>query len=354
MKKLNLQVPINPLGYGVVGQNIAEALLHTGVDLHTHLIGNVQTPISDKLIKSIQDAITYHEPHRPLVKIWHQHDLINRIGNGRYYGFPIFELDTFSQHEKNHLKVPDSLIATSKWAADIIDDQCGRSATVVPLGVDPNIFFANLDEPTPTISPYKFFTIGKLEYRKGHDFIVDCFNKAFSVKDDVELTMVVNNVFLEREIMNKWLSGFHNTTLGRKINFLNPLKSHHDVADFIRSQDCGLFPSRAEGWNLELLESMACGKPVIATNYSAHTEFCNHKNASLIEIDDTEPAHDNMGGMWFHGQGNWAELDYEQEEQMIDHMRICYKHRLIYNTEGVKTAQEFTWDNTAKKLMEIL
>ena len=31
--------------------------------------------------------------------------------------------------------------------------------------------------------------------------------------------------------------------------------------------DCGIFLSRAEGWNLGLLEMMAMGKPVITTNY---------------------------------------------------------------------------------------
>ena len=53
--------------------------------------------------------------------------------------------------------------------------------------------------------------------------------------------------------------------------------------------DCGLFPARAEGWNLELLEMMACGKQVIATNYSAHTEFCTKENSILIESDENIP-----------------------------------------------------------------
>ena len=52
--------------------------------------------------------------------------------------------------------------------------------------------------------------------------------------------------------------------------------------------DCGVFPARAEGWNLELLEMMSCNKPVIATNYSAHTEFCDDKNCMLIDIEDME------------------------------------------------------------------
>ena len=50
--------------------------------------------------------------------------------------------------------------------------------------------------------------------------------------------------------------------------------------------DCGVFPSRAEGRNLELLEMMSAGKHVITTDYSAHTEFCTKDNAGLVPITD--------------------------------------------------------------------
>ena len=62
--------------------------------------------------------------------------------------------------------------------------------------------------------------------------------------------------------------------------------------------DVGIFPSRAEGWNLEILELMSCGKHIITTNYSAHTEFCNKENALLVDIDELETAYD---GKWFLG-----------------------------------------------------
>ena len=100
---------------------------------------------------------------------------------------------------------------------------------------------------------------------------------------------------------------------------------------------------------MELLEMMACGKPVIATNYSAHTEFCTEDNAMLIEIEDVEDAYD---GKWFSGQGRWAEFGYDQEERLIDCMRVCYRDRILGNPAGLKTAKKFTWENTVDKLLE--
>ena len=51
------------------------------------------------------------------------------------------------------------------------------------------------------------------------------------------------------------------------------------------------------------METMALNKPVILTNYSAHTQYSTKDNSYLVDVDSTEAAND---GIWFKGQGNWA------------------------------------------------
>lgn len=350
---INLQTPICSTGYGIAGFNFCKKLIELGEDVHLHPIGPIdEGMINEHFYESINKGIFEHKPEATLLKIWHQNQLNTRIGNGKYFAMPIFELDTFTDLEKAHLNIPDGLVVCSKWAQNIIKDQTNRSAIVVPLGIDPVIFNAldKLDQYDNEKPDYNFFTIGKLEYRKGHDFIVECFNKAFNKDDNVKLNLMIHNPFLSEDIVSNWFSAFKNTKLGQKINFYNPVRTHNEIAEFIKFNDCGLFLSRAEGWNLELLESMACGVPVIATNFSAHTEYCNNKNSFLVEIDKTELAYDKMGGKWFNGQGSWAQLNYEQEEQTIECMRKCYKDRPV-NLEGIKTGQEFSWTNSVKKLL---
>jgi glycosyltransferase involved in cell wall biosynthesis len=115
--------------------------------------------------------------------------------------------------------------------------------------------------------------------------------------------------------------------------------------------DCGVFPSRGEGWNLEALELMACGKHVIVTDYSAHTEFCTKDNANLVTITEKELAFDNK---WFHGQGNWAKIGEPQIEQTANYMKDFHVNnkRSEINHRGIETALEFSWDNTARKILE--
>jgi glycosyltransferase involved in cell wall biosynthesis len=116
---------------------------------------------------------------------------------------------------------------------------------------------------------------------------------------------------------------------------------------------CGIFPSRAEGWNLELLEMMACGKHVITTNYSAHTEFCNAENAHLINVENTEVAYD---GKWFHGQGNWAKLGEKEKDQFIEAIRKVHnlnKNGTLYvNSNGIEISHQLTWNNSAKEIVK--
>ncbi|MFM7980727.1 MAG: glycosyltransferase, partial [Candidatus Fonsibacter sp.] len=94
-----------------------------------------------------------------------------------------------------------------------------------------------------------------------------------------------------------------------RIKLIPGVESHKDIAKVISLSDCGLYISRAEGWNLELLETMAMNRPAIASFYSAHTEFCNKDNAFLVDITNTEKAFD---GKAFNGQGNWAQIGQSQ------------------------------------------
>ena len=99
---------------------------------------------------------------------------------------------------------------------------------------------------------------------------------------------------------------------------------------------------------MELLESMAMNKPVIASNYSAHTEYCNADNSFLVNIDEKELAVDNK---WFFGTSQWAKISQSQMDQTIEHMRNCYKNSIKTNPNGLKTAQELSWKNTCDRLV---
>ena len=344
---INLITPINTLGYGIAGLNIYKALQSiTQVSLWTIGQPEIQTREDYELVKQGLIKSQMWDNKAPCIKIWHQHDMAQFAGRGERIGFPFFELDKFSEQEKHSLNSLDSIFVTSHWAKDIVLSETKiKEVGVIPLGVDQNIFF---HQPKEKQDKTIFFNCGKWEIRKGHDVLVDIFNKAFTKQDNVELWMMCENPFLNKQENQEWINLYKNSELGEKIKILPRVNKHEEVYYIMNQIDCGIFPSRAEGWNLELLEVMACGKSVIATNYSAHTQFCNNENSYLVDISEKEIAYD---GKWFNGNvGSWAKIGQNQISSFIDYMRFVHQEKPV-NTNGIKTGDKFTWSNSARSLI---
>lgn len=353
-KKLNLNCAIGKTGYGITSLNILKKLFNLDLEVSLFPIGGNQVELNSETEKEIlqqvfKNAQTF-DYSAPCLKIWHQFDLASRIGSGHYYSFPFFEVDKLKPVEKVHLNSCDGIFVASKWGKQILqNNDITKPIYVSPLAVDLEIF--KLPIKIKVDNAYRFFHIGKWEHRKGHDFLIQAFNAAFTEEDDVELWLLPHNMFLKPEEEKFWIEMAKNSKLGNKIKIFDRLPTQYHLAEYIFHGDCGIYLSRAEGWNNSILESMALNKPIIATNYSAHTEYCTSKNSYLVDITETEIAND---GKWFHGEGSWAKLGQEQLDQTVDLMRFVYNSNIRTNPEGLKTSKEFTWDNTASIIHQTL
>jgi glycosyltransferase involved in cell wall biosynthesis len=377
--KINIRAPICDTGYGVASRNIVCALHQLGVDVSLWPIGTIRCAEKERGIiqSSIQKQENY-SPVAPSIVLFHQFSLAEHVGKGPHIGFPIFELDKFTPREIHHLSNQDHLFVCSKWAKNIIINSIKENYKawkcdvdrkpfhnpdwsqqyfdskihVVPLGVDRDIFYnsSHTSNPNKTV----FLTVGKWEIRKGHDFLIKCFDKAFSPKDNAVLWLCTYNPFLNKDNVLKWQDLINSCKNKDNIIVVPYQNTQEDLAKLMWASDIGVFPARAEGWNLELLEMMSVGKNVICTNFSAHTEFVNELNSNLIDISNTESAYD---GIWFHGQGSWANLD-DCEEQCVMLMRKLHQQKengvLTENTHGITTAKHFSWENTAKQIFKLL
>ncbi|MQF98079.1 MAG: glycosyltransferase family 4 protein [SAR202 cluster bacterium] len=344
---INLMAPINQLGYGVAGLNILKALQkRANVSLFPIGQPQVTSQADADAVRSAVETSKRFDAYAPCIKIWHQNQMAERIGSGKFIGFPIFELDTFSDLEKHHLNSCDRLMVCSEWAKNVCLDQTYvPHVDVVPLGVDAELFSpAPVREDDKTI----FFNCGKWEVRKGHDILINAFKKVVEHGEDAELWMMCSNPFNSPEEENKWLNLYSHPN----VKIIPRAETQAEVYNIMSQVDCGVFPSRGEGWNLELLEMMSCGKHVIATDYSAHTEFCTKENAGLVTIKDTELAFDNK---WFFGQGKWAKIgSHEEWDLSMKMMRFILDKKGTINQAGIETAKRFCWDNSASKIMDLL
>lgn len=348
MQKLNMNCPIGQTGYGITSYNIYKALKKLNIDIRLFPIGQVileSSEFKDEILKDINKQEIF-DKNDTCFKIWHQFDLATSIGKSKYSALTFFETDKLKPNEKQMINNTDQIFVASSWAKNVlIDNDIKIPIYVSPLGIDPTIFNENVNTTvSKDNNKYVFLNIGKWEIRKGHDLLVEIFNNAFTDNDNVELWMLNHNPFLTQEENLNWMNLYKNSRLGSKIQVIQRLPTHKDVARLIAMSDCGIFPARAEGWNNEVPEFFALNKPVILTDYSAHTEYSTKDNSYLVKVDGLIPAKDDK---FFDGYGNWANISDDSCDQMIEYMRYVYTNNIRTNPNGLNTAKQLTWNNTA-------
>ena len=353
---INVTAPVNMLGYGVVGLNVLAGLDRLGHRPALFPLGEVEAPVEQHgMLQRALERRKLFNARAPSLRISIQSDLAQHVGRGPHCGLPIFELNRFNDAERNHLGAQDLLFVPSQWARRVLIDNGipGDRIRIARFGVDPDIVrYTGAIAPGPTV----FLNVGKWEVRKGHDVLAEAFNSAFTKRDDVRLVLLTPNPFYAESEAREWAEVYRGSALGDKIEVIEErLPSQHDVAALMARADCGVFPFRAEGWNLDLAEMMAMGKNVIATNYSAPTEYLTAQNARLIEIDGLVDAND---AKWFHGQGQWADFGDAQVDQLVTHLREVHRLKqsgaLKPNSAGRDTMAEYSWDATARAIAKVL
>jgi glycosyltransferase involved in cell wall biosynthesis len=349
-QQINLRAPINTTGYGRVGFNVWKNLFYNDkYEVKYYPIG--ETYCEHNWIQSIQQSIsTPFKPDSATLSIWHEHDAVTRIGKIPNFLLTFFERDVLCNNRRRSLDQQDGVLVTSAWAEQIVKESCPNiSVNTIPLGVDTTIF-----KPIPKTnvdSTFRILNCGKWEIRKGHDVLVDIINKAFTPDQDVELIMSTSNPFISKEENEKWQRYYLDTPLGKanKIKFV-PFIQDNQLNELYNLADVGIFPTKSEGYGLPILEMMACNKPVIVTNYSAITAFCNKDNSYLVDIDEVESAFD---GRWFFGDSNWAKIGQKQVDQFVNYLTYLYNNR-GFNPEGFKTAESLTWQKCCDSIGSIL
>lgn len=373
---LNLYGPINNLGYGIFTRGIIKGLTNSGVfNFSISPIGGTQAPEDPEeghVIKSIIESMEW-ERKAPSLAIWHEFDL-NKFSGNKLIAYPIFETTKLMDKAKSQLKQMDSIFVTSNWAKSIITQNIGNE---VPVFVIPGASdVVELDDNSTcekNKNAFTFVNVGKFEKRKGHIELLRAYKEAFSNQNDSRLILHCFNPHIknfEQSIMQMlthigYKVQIHSTdssciiaSSGNAIVSIprRPL-TKKGLFNLYKYSHVGIFPSRAEGWNLPLMEAIKMGVPCIATNYSAHTEYLNEdtKYPQKLLLNDffMEKAVDNT---YFRGdRGDWASLSIENIASKMLDIYLDYENIQKEFSEAQKIIKDkFTWENSANKILTTL
>jgi glycosyltransferase involved in cell wall biosynthesis len=367
---LNYLAAPNSLGYGTVARQLLAALDAAGAEPALFPLAPVEPGLPEQAVIDRAVARAARFDHKaPCLRVWHQFEMAHRVGSGRFGGYSFFELDRLTEREVHHLNGLDVAFAPSKWAERVMRDSGVTTAvSLARPGVDTSVFHPGVKphpvkKPTPNTTV--FLNVGKWSVLKGHDFLLDVFNAAFTPADDVLLLMVCFHPlqvpgFDGPAESKRWEEMYLASPMGRagRIRVApGRLPTQRDVAALMAAADCGVFLARGEGWNLELAEMLAMGKRCVHTDWSAHREFADFGGSWGVGVADAEEAYDPP--FIQPGVGCWAHLGHDQKEVAVSHLRKAHEWKrtgtLPANDAGVRLFGElFTWANCAREMTTVL
>jgi glycosyltransferase involved in cell wall biosynthesis len=338
-------------GCGIVGDNLCKAL-------------GALTTVERLDVASVQ-AVPLRAP------------LLERMDNRyrpsaaatRNVAYAVFEQDVTVQREARQMSGRfDALAPASRWCEHILRDAGLKELTTIHQAVDGSLF--NPGRAVRTRAPDRFviFSGGKLELRKGQDIVARAFGIFSQRHSDAVLLASWENS--ERSIAGSMMgSPYSPFRVASDEPFDDAIRRwlvdagvdlrrvelvghtpHAQLASVYGNTDVGLFPNRCEGGtNLVMMEYMACGRPVIATDFSGHRDVLTECNSFRLQSLELRP-------LMFDQKliACWCEPDVEE---ILARLEDAYSRREYAASVGAQAAESmaaWTWDRAARQFMRLL
>lgn len=348
-----------PTGYAMSCQEMLNALESRGVRATYRYVYGPKTVFPKEEPEGFDDYrlnvyASREAPRKPAVGVvYAQGDVFYR-NRGRYkIGYTMLEVDGFPPEWIRQANRMDEVWVPSELNRQgLLDSGLERPVHVIPLGVNPDYFHPGIQGYPNPHGEWVFLSVFEWGERKEPWLLLRAFNDEFSTDEPVRLVCKVVNrdrkVSLKREIARLRLR-----PSGGKISYLfNHEFPRYQLGSLYRSADCFVSASRGEGWNMPLMEAMACGLPSIATDWGAHREFIHPDVAYPLEIRGTIPA---VAKCPYYSGFSWADPDPEHLRHLL---RQVFENRDEARAKGAAAAREmaekWTWDATACRIVERL
>lgn len=286
-------------------------------------------PISKKKIK-VPIVATIHHPFKDERKIIKANmsfiEYLNYLSRRR--------LHYLEKMQKKLCERADKIISVSTYTARSIIKEYGIPADkleVIPNGVDINRF-------NPNVNGYKMrkkwnihsepivLFVGRLDYNKGVRYLIEAFSKIIKDICDAKLVIVgqgptINNI---KYLINKY-------NLEKSVKLVGRV-SDEELPKAYNASNIIVLPSLMEGFGISLLESMACGKPCIATRAGGVEDvILNGKTGFIVTPADSDSLYQAINDLLI------------DDDLVQEFGRNCRK----------RVDEYFTWDNIGKRTLAV-
>lgn len=223
---------------------------------------------------------------------------------------------------KSSIKRADKIITVSQHSKKkIVDSFSIPDADVaVVLEAHDNCFFSSPKEPpyNDLLNENYIFYVGGFEKRKNIPFLLECFEKIPNIK------LVLAGSGMTTDIKERIESSLRN----EDIHYLGRVDDR-SLRSLYQNALCFVYPSKEEGFGLQICEALACGCPTLVADTSSLPEVLG------------------AGGIVF---------SLSKPETLIDPIRsmsVDKNLRQKLQNQAVNESRRFSWEQAAKETYEI-
>jgi glycosyltransferase involved in cell wall biosynthesis len=209
-----------------------------------------------------------------------------------------FTTQALVECQNRSINLPDMVLVVSHvWKQTLADDY-GIEAAVVHNGVDVDRFAwrpPGDGVPAGRIPPGRFplLTVGGLEPRKGSLELIEALALVKGMVATPPVLIVVGGHSFQdhRPYRDGVLARAHALGLVEGTDFVVlGTVPDHELTSWFHAARGFVFPSVKEGWGLAVLEALAAGLPVVATDIPVFREYLTHdENALLVPAGEPGP-----------------------------------------------------------------
>lgn len=189
-----------------------------------------------------------------------------------------------------------TLITPSRWSAQgLVHDGADSShIRVVPHGVDVGVYHALESEQRTALrkrlgcdGQFVFLNTSAMTSNKGIGLLLKAFARVAQRHPRSRLILKgLNSLYRSHELLRSVAIGLSPAELRLvqpRIIYLGDNMTQYGMAELYQAADAYVSPYLGEGFNLPVLEAMACGLPVICTKGGSTEDFITDETALRIE-----------------------------------------------------------------------
>jgi glycosyltransferase involved in cell wall biosynthesis len=243
-----------------------------------------------------------------------------------------WETDVIPRHWLPMFHRVDELWAYSRYTADMLSRWSPVPVVTIPLPVV--VPTQDAQPPFDFGSDFVFlftFDFFSTVQRKNPMGVVDAFMRAFTPGVGPRLALKSMNGDFRPEAVDAL-----RCRIGDRpdIELIDQHVPPGAYGALLARSDCFISLHRAEGFGLTIAESMALGKPVIATGYSGNLDFMTSANSYLVDYELTKVG---PNAEHYPAEGTWAEPD-------LDHAAELMRHVWEHQDEAIRRGQRAARD----------